>query len=127
MADYRNKLTLIGSSGSRVMVLQCNKSERKSFVKHYQDDGNTGWAKETVVGWHPDKTPKILHVAVQSEQVYEIFGQPKISGLYALYSDSKGQVWYCSISQEERAVLKEAKKKGKTFRDALLELGKNVF
>lgn len=58
MADYRKKLTLIDSSASRVMVLQCNKSERKSFVKHYQDDGTTAWAKETVVGWHPDKTLK---------------------------------------------------------------------
>lgn len=127
MADYRKKLTLIDSSASRVMVLQCNKSERKSFVKHYQDDGTTAWAREAVVGWHPDKTPKILHIAVQSEQVYEVFGQPNISGLYAFYSDPKGKIWYCPISQEERAVLKGAKKKGKTFRDALVELSKKVF
>lgn len=128
MVDYRKKLTLGNSSGSRVIILQCNKSEKKSFVKHHQADGGAAWAKEKVVTWHADnKTPKILHITVVSEEIYEVIGQPVVSGLYAFYTDLKGGVWYSPISPADRAALIASKKAGKSYRDSLAGLGKHVF
>lgn len=128
MVDYRKKLTLANSSGSRVMILQCNKSERKSFVKHHKDDGSMTWAPEKVVTKHADGvTPKILHITVVSEEIYEVCGQPVISGLYCFYTDLKGVIWYSPISPSDRLALVAVKKAGKSFRDGLIDLGKRVF
>lgn len=110
------------------MILQCNKSEKKSFVKHLKDDGTTAWALEKVVTKHADgKTPKILHITVASEEIYEVCGQPVISGLYGFYTDLKGVVWYSPISPSDRQALVAGKKAGKPFRDGLIALGKRVF
>ena len=128
MTDYRKKLTLTNSSGARVMILQCNKQERKSFVKHHKDDGSMAWAPEKTVAWHADKkTPKVLHITVVSEEVYEIIGQTHISGLYCCYTGLAGTVWYSQITDAHKQALFAGKKAGKSFRDTLVALGKTVF
>jgi hypothetical protein len=128
MPNYRDTLTLEYHAGQRILVLQCNKSERKSLVKHHKEDGTTAWMSEKVASQHPDKTPKHLHISILTEGIYEVMGQPKLSGLYCFYKGNNGQLYYSSISQAEQQTLITQKKSGIDYRTTLLALNKkNIF
>jgi len=127
MPDYRKKLTLETIGGQRMMILQCNKSEMKSVVRCHASNGTVSWAKETVASRHADGKPKHLHILLPDEGVYEVFGQPHLSGSYAIYRGSNGTLYYSAISVPERAQVLQAVASGSTYRAALTTLGKSLF
>lgn len=45
---------------------------------------------EKVQSRHTDGTPKHLHIPILEEGIYEVLGQPKLSGSYTLYLNGKG-------------------------------------
>lgn len=65
------------------------------------------------------------HILIPSEGIYEIIGQPYISGLYCLYTNSKGLLSYKPISIQEKHSLINAFNKGVNYKDALIRIGKN--
>lgn len=127
MTDYRKKLTLETIGGVRTLILQCNKSERKSVVRHHTPDGSKSWMKDKVASQHPDGTPKHLHIALANEGVYEVIGQPQLSGFYAFYNGVRGTLYYAPISQAEGQQVLTAVRNGSSHRDALVALGKSLF
>ena len=128
MPNYRETLTLENHGGQRIVVLQCNKSERKSVIKHHKEDGTTSWMADKVASQHPDGTPKHLHIAIPNEGIYEIFGQPKLSGLYCFYKGSNAQIYYSGISLQEKQTLISNKNSGTDYKTSLKSLGKkNIF
>lgn len=127
MPDYRNKLTVSSSAGQRIIILQCNASEKKSLIRHHKEDGEAVWLSERVASKHQNGKPKHLHLAVLSEGIYEVVGQPVLSGFYCFYRDSKGQLYYAPINAADRLALADAKAKGSSYREALTALGKRVF
>ncbi len=128
MANYRERLTLEYASGQRVIVLQCNKSERKSLVKHHKDDGTSAWMSERTASQHPDGTPKHLHIAISQEGIYEVIGQPVLSGFYCIYKGQNDHLYYSGVTKSEVATLNSQHKAGTTYRQALLSMGKqNIF
>lgn len=125
MADYRKKLTFETIGGTRGIVLQCNKSEKKSVLKRHLPGGEHQWMKEAVTSKHPDGTPKHLHIPILEEGVYQLFGQPTLSGYYCFYKAMNGLIYYAPISQPEAKSLLE---KGlRNARQQLIEMGKPVF
>lgn len=128
MPDLRKTLTLDYSNGSRIFILKCNKSEKKSFLRHYHNDGNSSWLPETVAVKHNDGKPKILHISIPVEGIYEIFEQPYLRGLYCIYKALNGVLYYAEINKNEKTQLIDAFNKGISFRDTLVGMGKrNIF
>jgi hypothetical protein len=128
MSNYRDQLSWEHSSGQRVLVLQCNKSERKSLVRHHKEDGSTKWLSDRVASQHPDGTPKHLHIAIPSEGIYEVVGQPKLTGLYCVYTGTNGLLYHSSISSQEKVQLFAQKNAGVSYKQTLQSLNKkNIF
>ncbi|WP_449506430.1 hypothetical protein [Enterobacter hormaechei] len=128
MSNYRNSLTLGESNGKRVFILQCNKSEKKSVIKHHHSDGSTSWLSEWVATKHTDGKPKILHIPIPSEGIFEIYGQPNLAGLYCIYSGVNGRLYYTSIGFNEKNQLIIVQHSGGSLRQELLKMGKkNIF
>ena len=128
MHDYRNTLTLGDSDGKRVFILQCNKSEKKSVIKRHHNDGTFSWLSEKVATKHNDGKPKILHIAIPDEGIYQIYGQPVLSGLYCIYRALNGKLYYSGISQNEKILLIAAFNTRASIRETLLGMDKrNIF
>lgn len=124
--SYRDKLTLGSVGGQRGIFLQCNKSEKKSVVRRYSPDGSLQWMSEKVQSRHTDGTPKHLHIPILEEGIYEVLGQPKLSGFYALYLNGKGYMSYCPLDRKAAtAVLAKIGSDG--LRAALVAVGKSVY
>ncbi|MEI7188057.1 hypothetical protein [Dickeya dianthicola] len=124
MPDYRKKLNLLTSNGQRVFILQCNKSEKKSVIKRYHNNGGFSWLSDHVAVKHPDGKPKILHIPIPDEGIYQIYGQPELSGLYCVYSSIQGQLYYTKISEDEKIILINENNNGISFRNTLLLMNK---
>ena len=124
--SYRDKLTLGTVGGQRGIFLQCNKSEKKSVVGRYFPVGRRQWMSEKVQSRHTDGTPKHLHIPILEEGVYEVLGQPKLSGFYALYLNEKGYMSYCALDPNMAAALL-AKFGSDGLRAALVAMGKAVY
>ncbi|MDF3982161.1 hypothetical protein P3W23_09185 [Luteibacter sp. PPL554] len=127
MADPRKTLTLVTQGKKRSILLHCLKSERKSVVKRHLEDGTTMWMRDTVASQHADKSPKHLHIEISEEGIYEVFGQPNLSGRYCFYMGSSGLLNYAPVSNAEHAALIAGKKTGVAYRQQLLAMGKRVF
>lgn len=121
----RKSLHFTYSGNQQSFLLECLKTERKSLVKHHKEDGTFSWLRDKVVSQFLDKKPKVLHILIPSEGIYEVIGQPYISGLYCLYTNSKGSLSYKPISIQEKHSLKNAFNKGVNYKDALIRIGKN--
>ncbi|MCO8403360.1 MULTISPECIES: hypothetical protein [Burkholderia cepacia complex] len=124
MATYRDKLQWERHSNEKGWVLQCLKSEKKSCVKQYHANGTETWAKETIINKHDDGKPKNLFIHL-SEGIFQIYNQPKISGLYCVYKGTNGQLYHSAISSNDKAALLSAMKSGGNLRDELLKIGKD--
>jgi len=125
MPEYRKKLTFETIGGQRGIILQCNKSEKKSVVKRHLQDGQFKWMSESVTSKHPDGSPKHLHVKIQEEGIYQIFGQPTLSGFYCFYKALNGLIYYAPISEGQvKALLAAAPL---DFRQALIGMNVTVF
>lgn len=124
IATNRKILKFAYTNNQQYFLLECLKTERKSLVKYHKEDGTTSWLKDKVVAQFKDKTPKTLHVLIPAEGIYEIIGQPYITGLYCLYKGSKGTFNYEPISEQEKQILITLHNNGIAYRDALISLGK---
>ncbi len=124
--SYRDKLTLGAVGGRRGIFLQCNKSEKKSVVRRHFPDGARQWMSEKVQSRHTDGTAKHLHIPILEEGIYEVLGQPKLSGYYAFYLNDKGYMSYCALDPKlATAVLAKIGSDG--LRAALLAVGKTLY
>ncbi|MGY8564481.1 hypothetical protein L0938_13790 [Paracidovorax citrulli] len=81
---------------------------------------------EKVQSRHKDGTPKHLHIPILEEGIYEVLGQPKLSGFYALYLNSKGYISYCALDTKMATALLAGLGSG-GLRAALVAMGKTVF
>ena len=127
IAKYRKTLTLETIGGARGVMLYCLLSEKKSVIKHYPASGDAHWMRENITAKHPNGTPKILHVPISQEGIYQIFGQPTLAGLYCFYFGSSGLINYAPISASDRTAIETARNAGSSYRDALIALNKRVF
>ncbi|SDW85273.1 hypothetical protein [Lysobacter enzymogenes] len=127
MSKYRQTLTLITIGGQSGVLLECLKSEKKSVVKWHRDNGTSAWMKDAINSTHNDGKPKHIFIAIQDEGIYQIYGQPMLSGLYCFYTSSRGGIVYAPIAPQDQQALFNAKAAGSSYRNALIALGKKVF
>ncbi|MEB1795940.1 hypothetical protein VDR45_09565 [Xanthomonas campestris pv. campestris] len=81
---------------------------------------------EKVQSRHNDGAPKHLHISILEEGIYEVIGQPKLSGFYALYLNSMGYISYFALDSEMATALLAAPGSA-GLRAALIAKGKKVF